>query len=189
MLVPVGVKYEALQQTGRRAGDRKEIKVDMKEKDRQTQRHSAKASKQKQQVLEFYLLKERTMRVGRGHESHLMQIKPWGRPIPVLAVVRNSFVGVGWQTQEKLAAQDHRSPLKEVRNFRLRAEITAQKKTQLFLSYKLSPVSVQGMGRGLGRTWVLLEAVVACSFHVVLRFCIRVALWCQPSLEKQQNAE
>lgn len=43
MLVPVGVKYEDLQQTGRRAGDRKEIKVDIKVKDKQTQRHPAKA--------------------------------------------------------------------------------------------------------------------------------------------------
>lgn len=55
MLVPVGVKYEDLQQTGRRAGDRKEIKVDIKEQDKQTQRHSAKALKPKQQVLEIFM--------------------------------------------------------------------------------------------------------------------------------------
>lgn len=44
VLVPVGAKYEDLQQTGRRSGDREEIKVD-KKKDKQTQRHSAKALK------------------------------------------------------------------------------------------------------------------------------------------------
>lgn len=40
MLVPVGAKYEDLQQTGRKAGDREEIKVDIKEKDKQTETFS-----------------------------------------------------------------------------------------------------------------------------------------------------
>lgn len=54
VLVPVGAKYEDLQQTGRRAGDKEEIKVDIQEKDKQTQRHSAKALKPKQQVSEIF---------------------------------------------------------------------------------------------------------------------------------------
>lgn len=40
VLVPVGAKYEDLQQTGRKAGDREEFKVDIKEKDKQTQTFS-----------------------------------------------------------------------------------------------------------------------------------------------------
>lgn len=54
MLVPVGAKYEDLQQTERRARDREEIKFDIKEKDKRTQRHSAKALKPKQQVSEVF---------------------------------------------------------------------------------------------------------------------------------------
>lgn len=63
MLVPVGVKYEDLQRTGRTARDREEVKVDIKEKDSKqalprTQTYSAKALKQKRQCRK-YLWEER----------------------------------------------------------------------------------------------------------------------------------
>lgn len=117
------------------------------------------------------------------HTEQRMLNKNMLLTIPVLVVVQNSFVEVeGWQKQEKGAVQGRRLPLR--REIGGKKDISKgylpKKKPYIMQGQLLSPVSIQGMGQGLGQTWVPLLAVVACSFHVLLWFCIRVALSCQP---------
>lgn len=62
-----------------------------------------------------------------GSDSNSVGVKYGGLQQTVLALVQSSFVEVGWQKQEKGAVQDRRRP-----------------------------VSIQGMGQGLGQKWVPL---------------------------------
>lgn len=79
--------------------------------------------------------------------------------IPVLAVVQSSFVEVeGWQKQEKGAVQGRRLPLRgENRgNIDITPKLIYQNTFSMMQGQLLSPVSIQGMGQGLGQKWVPL---------------------------------
>lgn len=104
VLVPVGVKYGALQQTGRTTEERKE--------DWQSRRKTAVTHALEPKLYIHYMKSKWNSLRGNFHTYIYIyaERKNILQTLPVLVEVQNSFVEVVWQKQEKGAVPDRRQP-------------------------------------------------------------------------------